>query len=67
MVPPDRGADGARKVCRMMPDLGKYAGTVLSAYAAAMILLAALVAVSLWQGAKIKRALAAAEQREGQD
>ena len=47
----------------MMPDLGKYAGTVLSAYAAAMILMAALVAVSLWQGAKIKRALAAAEQR----
>lgn len=49
----------------MMPDLGKYAGIVLSAYAAAILLLAALVVVTLWQGARIKRALEDAERREG--
>lgn len=48
----------------MMPDLGKYAGTVLSAYGAAILLLAALVALTLWQGARMKRALDDAERRE---
>ena len=48
----------------MMPDLGKYAGTVLGAYAAALLLLAALVAVTLWQGARMKRALDAADRRD---
>ena len=47
----------------MMPDLGKYAGTVLSAYAAAVLLLAALIALTLWQGARMKRALDEAELR----
>ncbi len=46
-----------------MLDLGKYAGTVLSAYGVAIVLLVALVAVSLWQGAKIKRQLAEIEGR----
>ncbi len=35
----------------MMPDLGKYAGTVLGAYGAALLLLLALVALTVWQGA----------------
>ena len=51
----------------MMPDLGKYAGTVLGAYGAALGLLVALVALTLWQGARMKRALDAVERREGQD
>lgn len=48
----------------MMPDLGKYAGTVLSAYAAALVLLVLLVALTLWQGARMKRALEEIEARE---
>lgn len=51
----------------MMPDLGKYAGTVLGAYAAALILLVVLVALTLWQGAKAKRALEAVEARKSED
>ena len=44
-------------------DLGKSAGTVLSAYGASIVLLVALVVVSLWQGAKMKRRLAEIEGR----
>ena len=47
----------------MMPDLGKYAGTVLGAYGAALVLLVGLVLLTLWQGARIKRALDAVEAR----
>ena len=47
----------------MMPDLGKYAGIVLGAYGAALVLLVALVAVTLWQGARTRRALEAIEAR----
>ena len=46
-----------------MPDLGKYADTVLEAYGAALLLLVALVAVTLWQGMRMKRALDAVEAR----
>jgi heme exporter protein D len=46
-----------------MIDLGKYAGTVLSAYGAAVVLLVALVALTLWQGARMKRRLAEIEGR----
>ena len=46
-----------------MIDLGKYAGTVLSAYGAAIVLLVALVALTLWQGARMKRRLAEIEGR----
>ncbi len=49
----------------MMPDLGKYAGAVLSSYAASIALILALVVLSLWRGAKVKRALAEAEARQG--
>lgn len=47
----------------MIPDLGKYAGAVLGAYGASVALLVGLVAVSLWQGARMKRALAEVEAR----
>ena len=50
-----------------MPDLGKYAGTVLGAYAAALLLLVLLVAVTLWQGRQMKRALEAVEARMKND
>ena len=46
-----------------MIDLGKYAGTVLNAYGAAIVLLVALVALTLWQGARMKRRLAEIEGR----
>lgn len=47
----------------MMPDLGKYAFTVLGAYGASIGLLAALVALSLWRGAKVRRQLEQIEER----
>ena len=47
-----------------MPDLGRYAATVLGAYAVALLLLVALVALTLWQGARMKRALEAVEARK---
>ena len=49
-----------------MPDLGKYAIPVLSAYAAAILLLLGLVALTLWQGARMKRRLAEVEARSAQ-
>ena len=48
----------------MMPDLGHYAGTVLSAYAAAIALLVGLVGLTLWQGARMKKRLAQIEARQ---
>ena len=47
----------------MMPDLGKYAGTVLSAYAISLGLLALIVGLSLWQSRRIKRNLNKAESK----
>lgn len=53
----------------MMPDLGKYADAVIWSYVSTIALLAGLVALSLWQGARVKRALdeveARAEKRHG--
>ncbi len=49
----------------MIPDLGKYASAVLSAYGVAIALLVALVAVSLWRGAAVRRSLRAVEDRQG--
>ena len=51
----------------MMPELGKYAGTVLGAYAAALVLLVALVALTLWQGRQVKRTLQEIEARAKSD
>lgn len=47
----------------MMPDLGKYADTVLSAYAASILLLGALVALSLWRGRKVRAEMEQVEAR----
>ena len=51
----------------MMPDLGKYAGTVLGAYGAGLLLLALLVVVTLWQGRRMKRALEQLDSRVKSD
>ena len=40
---------------------------LLAAVVAAVVLLVAIVAVTLWQGARIKRALAEVEERQGKD
>ncbi|MDA8746738.1 heme exporter protein CcmD [Litoreibacter sp.] len=47
----------------MIPELGKYQDTVLSAYALSLGLLAALIAVSVWRARVVKRQLKAAETR----
>lgn len=49
----------------MMPDLGKYAGAVMWSYVASIALIAALVALSLWQARRMKRALDEVEARAG--
>jgi heme exporter protein D len=48
-----------------MPDLGKYAVPVLGSYAATLVLLAAVVALTYWRAVRTKRALAQAEARAG--
>lgn len=45
-----------------MPDLGKYAVDVLSAYAVSVALIVGLVVLSLYQAGRMRRAF---EQREG--
>lgn len=47
----------------MMPDLGRYAGAVLSAYGLSLALIGALVALVVWRAGRVRRALAAAEAR----
>lgn len=51
----------------MMPDLGKYAGAVMWSYLASIGLIVAVVAYSLWQGARVKRALREVEERQGKN
>ncbi|WP_425466067.1 heme exporter protein CcmD [Ostreiculturibacter nitratireducens] len=46
-----------------MVELGKYAGTVLGAYGATVVLLVGLVAITLWRGKRVRRALEAQEKR----
>ncbi|MCP3970516.1 MAG: heme exporter protein CcmD [Rhodobacteraceae bacterium] len=46
-----------------MPELGKYAATVLSAYGISLGLLAWLILQSLWKSRRMKRKLDAAEAR----
>jgi len=50
----------------MMPDLGKYAVAVLGSYGAGLGLLLAIVGLTIWQGARMRRALAEVEARAGQ-
>ena len=47
----------------MMPDLGKYAGAVLSSYALALGLIVLLVAVSVLRARKVKATLEQIEHR----
>lgn len=47
-----------------MPELGKYAVTVLSAYGVTILLLAAIVAQTILRGRKVKRALEEREARK---
>lgn len=51
----------------MMPELGKYAFTVLSAYGATLVLLVALVAQTWVQSFRAKASLAEVEARKGAD
>ncbi len=51
----------------MTVTLGKYALPVLGSYAATIVLLGVLVAVTLWRGAQVRRALAAVEARAGDE
>lgn len=47
----------------MMPELGKYAFAVIASYGATLGLLAGLVALTLWNGARVRRRLDAVEAR----
>jgi heme exporter protein D len=49
----------------MMPDLGKYAGPVLWSYGLGIAILVIVVVLTLWQGARVRRALAEVEARMG--
>lgn len=46
-----------------MPDLGKYGETILTAYSATIILVAAIVVLSVVRARKVKRQLAELEAR----
>jgi heme exporter protein D len=50
----------------MIPDLGKYAGAVLSAYGISLLLMAAIIALSLWRARVVKQQLNDAEARAKQ-
>jgi heme exporter protein D len=45
--------------------LGKYEITVLSAYAAALVLIVLLIAITLIKGARVRRQLDEVEARQG--
>ncbi len=49
----------------MMPELGKYAGAVIGSYVATLALIVALIALSVWQGRRVRLALQQAEARQG--
>ena len=49
-----------------MPDLGSYAFWILAAYAASGGLIGALILWGWLRGARVRRALAGAEAREGE-
>jgi heme exporter protein D len=48
-----------------MMGLGKYAEAVIGSYAASVALIVALVALSIWRGARVKKALTEVEARQG--
>lgn len=47
----------------MMPELGKYAGAVLSSYAVSLGLIVALVALSVWRARRVRAELEKVEER----
>ncbi len=47
----------------MMPDLGKYAVTVLSAYGVSLLLIALIIVQSLLRARRVRRELEQAEAR----
>lgn len=47
-----------------MPELGKYAGAVLGAYGISILLIAGLVALSVWQAARMRAKLQDVEDRK---
>jgi heme exporter protein D len=47
----------------MIPDLGRYAVTVLAAYGVTFALIAGLVGLSVLRGARVRRELARAERQ----
>lgn len=47
-----------------MMELGKYAGAVIGSYAVSVALIVVLVALSIWQSARVKRALNEVEARQ---
>ena len=49
----------------MMPELGKYAGSVIGSYAASVLLIAAVIVLTVWQGRRIRAALREVEARQG--
>ena len=51
----------------MLPDLGKYAGTVLSAYGASIVLLVGLILMSVAKGRRVRKQMQDVEARGKQD
>ena len=51
----------------VMPDLGKYADAVLSAYAVSIVLLVGIVVLTLWRGRRVRAEMDAVEKRSGRD
>ena len=49
----------------MIPDLGQYAGPVLSSYAVSLVLIAALVALSVARARRVKARLDKVEKGRG--
>ena len=47
----------------MIPELGRYAGTVLGAYAVTLVLLGGLLAASLWRAVRVRRLLGEIEAK----
>ena len=47
----------------MMPELGKYAATVLSAYGVSIVLILGLVALSMIRAARVKKQLQDVEEK----
>ncbi|MCE8009574.1 MAG: heme exporter protein CcmD [Aestuariivita sp.] len=50
-----------------MPDLGKYADAVLSAYAASIVLLVVLVVMTVLRGRKVRAEMARIEEQRSKN